>query len=104
MKWWGRIGDIVGLVDALGAKQAVITGHDIGAAIAWQTALLRPDRFRAVIALSPPFRSRGFGDAGPPTLEEELVEHRILGPRHERRRKCEPARARRSDDRSAACR
>ena len=41
------IGDIVGLVDALGAKQAVIAGHDIGAAIAWQTALLRPDRFRA---------------------------------------------------------
>ena len=61
------IGDIVGLVGALGAKQAVIAGHDIGAAIAWQTALLRPDRFRAVIALSPPFRSRGFGDAGPPT-------------------------------------
>jgi pimeloyl-ACP methyl ester carboxylesterase len=61
------IGDIVGLVDALGAKQAVIAGHDIGAAIAWQTALLRPDTFRAVISLSPPFRSRGFGDAGPPT-------------------------------------
>ncbi|WP_245273696.1 alpha/beta hydrolase [Mesorhizobium sp. WSM3224] len=61
------IGDIVGLVDALGAKQAVIAGHDIGAAIAWQTALLRPDRFRAVIAFSPPFRSRGFGDPGPPT-------------------------------------
>ena len=61
------IGDIVGLVDALGAGQAVIAGHDIGAAIAWQTALLRPDRFRAVIALSPPFRSRGFGDQGPPT-------------------------------------
>src|SRR5258708_5658433 len=61
------IGDIVGLVDALGAKQAVIAGHDIGAAVAWQTALLRPDRFRAVIALSPPFRSRGVGDSGPPT-------------------------------------
>src|SRR5271170_29812 len=61
------VGDIVGLVDALGAKQAVIAGHDIGAAIAWQAALLRPDRFRAVIALSPPFRSRGFGDPGPPT-------------------------------------
>jgi pimeloyl-ACP methyl ester carboxylesterase len=61
------IGDIVGLVDALGAKQAVIAGHDIGAAIAWQSALLRPDIFRAVIALSPPFRSRGFGDQGPPT-------------------------------------
>ncbi len=61
------IGDIVGLVDALGAKQAVIAGHDVGAAIAWQAALLRPDLFRAVIALSPPFRPRGFGDSGPPT-------------------------------------
>src|ERR1700728_3619666 len=61
------IGDIVGLVDALGARQAVIAGHDIGAAIAWQSALLRPDIFRAVIALSPPFRPRGFGDLGPPT-------------------------------------
>ena len=61
------IGDIVGLVDALGARQAVIAGHDIGAAIAWQSALLRPDVFRAVIALSPPFRPRGFGEQGPPT-------------------------------------
>jgi pimeloyl-ACP methyl ester carboxylesterase len=61
------IGDIVGLVDALGAEQAVIAGHDIGAPIAWQAALLRPDRFRAVIALSPPFRPRGFGGSVPPT-------------------------------------
>jgi pimeloyl-ACP methyl ester carboxylesterase len=61
------IGDMVGLVDALGAEQAVIAGHDIGATIAWQAALLRPDRFRAVAALSPPFRSRGFGGAVPPT-------------------------------------
>ena len=41
-----------------------VSGHDIGAAIAWQTALLRPDRFRAIIALSPPFRSRGFATRG----------------------------------------
>jgi pimeloyl-ACP methyl ester carboxylesterase len=61
------IGDIVGLVDALGAKDVVIVGHDIGATIAWQAALLRPDRFRAVIALSPPFRPRGFGGSVPPT-------------------------------------
>jgi len=61
------IGDIVGLVDALGAEQAVIAGHDVGATIAWQAALLRPDRFRAVIALSVPFRPRGFGTSVPPT-------------------------------------
>ncbi len=61
------IGDIVGLVDALGEKQAAIAGHDVGATIAWQTALLRPDRFRAVIALGVPFRPHGFGSEGPPT-------------------------------------
>jgi pimeloyl-ACP methyl ester carboxylesterase len=62
------IGDIVGLVDALGAKQAVIAGHDVGAAVAWQAALLRPDRFRGVIALGPPFRPRAFGGGSvPPT-------------------------------------
>jgi pimeloyl-ACP methyl ester carboxylesterase len=72
------IGDIVGLVDALGAKQAVIAGHDIGAAIAWQSALLRPDVFRAVIALSPPFRSRGFGEAGPPTMLMPRTENAVF--------------------------
>lgn len=48
------VGDLVALLDALGEKQAVIIGHDWGATIAWQAALLRPDRFRAVIALSVP--------------------------------------------------
>jgi pimeloyl-ACP methyl ester carboxylesterase len=61
------IGDIVGLLDALGARQAVIAGHDVGATMAWQAALLRPDRFCAVIALSVPFRPRGFGGSVPPT-------------------------------------
>ena len=73
-----HIGDIVGLVDALGAKQAVIAGHDIGAAIAWQTALLRPDIFRAVIALSPPFRSRGVGNSGPPTTLMPRTENAVF--------------------------
>jgi pimeloyl-ACP methyl ester carboxylesterase len=62
-----NLGDIVGLVDALGAGQAVIAGHDIGATIAWQAALMRPDRFRGVIALSVPFRPRAFGGSAPPT-------------------------------------
>jgi pimeloyl-ACP methyl ester carboxylesterase len=53
------VGDMVGLLDALGAEQAVIAGHDWGALVAWHAALLRPDRFRAVIGLSPPFRPRG---------------------------------------------
>jgi len=61
------IADIVGLVDAFGVRQAVVAGHDIGATIAWQAALLRPDRFKGVIALGPPFRPRAFGGAVPPT-------------------------------------
>src|SRR6267378_8008910 len=53
------VGDLVGLLDALEAPTAVIVGHDWGASIAWQAARLRPDRFRAVVALSVPFRPRG---------------------------------------------
>jgi pimeloyl-ACP methyl ester carboxylesterase len=53
------IGDMVGLVDALGEETAVIAGHDWGAPVAWQAARLRPDRFRAVIGLSVPFVPRG---------------------------------------------
>jgi pimeloyl-ACP methyl ester carboxylesterase len=53
------VGDMVGLVDALGVGEAVIAGHDWGAPVAWLAALLRPDRFRGVIGLSVPFRPRG---------------------------------------------
>jgi epoxide hydrolase A/B len=53
------VGDMVGLVDALGVEQAVIAGHDWGAPVAWHAALLRPDRFRGVVGLSVPFRPRG---------------------------------------------
>jgi pimeloyl-ACP methyl ester carboxylesterase len=54
-----HVGDMVGLLDALGAAQAVIAGHDWGAPVAWHAALMRPDRFRGVIGLSVPFRPRG---------------------------------------------
>ena len=53
------VGDMVGLLDALGAATAVIVGHDWGAPVAWNAALLRPDRFRAVVGLSVPFIPRG---------------------------------------------
>jgi pimeloyl-ACP methyl ester carboxylesterase len=53
------VGDMVGVVDALRVDSAVIAGHDWGATVAWHAALLRPDRFRAVIAMSVPFRPRG---------------------------------------------
>jgi len=52
-------GDMVGAVDALGFKDAVIVGHDWGAPVAWHSALFRPDKFKAVAGLSVPFRPRG---------------------------------------------
>jgi len=52
------IGDIIGLLDTLGAETAVIVGHDWGAPVAWHAALLRPDRFRGVVGLSVPFVPR----------------------------------------------
>jgi pimeloyl-ACP methyl ester carboxylesterase len=58
------VGDLVGLLDALEVEAAVVVGHDLGASIAWQSALLRPDRFRAVVAMSVPFRPR---PPAPPT-------------------------------------
>jgi pimeloyl-ACP methyl ester carboxylesterase len=53
------VGDLVGLLDALGERTAVVVGHDWGAPVAWHAALLRPDRFPAVVGLSVPFRPRG---------------------------------------------
>jgi pimeloyl-ACP methyl ester carboxylesterase len=53
------VGDMVGLVAALGERQAIIVGHDWGAPVAWTSALLRPDVFYAVAALSVPHRGRG---------------------------------------------
>ncbi|MBX7449524.1 alpha/beta hydrolase [Mycolicibacterium sp. 3033] len=46
--------DVVGLLDAVGAEQAVLVGHDFGAVVAWAAPLLYPQRFRAVAGLSLP--------------------------------------------------
>ncbi|MDO9711052.1 alpha/beta fold hydrolase [Paracraurococcus lichenis] len=53
------VGDMVGLLDALSIDRAVIAGHDWGAPVAWNAALMRPDRFRAVAGLSVPYAPRG---------------------------------------------
>ena len=53
------IGDVIGLLDALGESQAVVMGHDWGAPVAWNTALLRPDRVRGVVGMSVPHAPRG---------------------------------------------
>ncbi len=54
------VGDMVGLVAALGEKRAAIVGHDWGAPVAWHAAMFRPDIFSCVAGLSvpPPLRGR----------------------------------------------
>ncbi len=52
------VGDMVGLLDALGEDTATIVGHDWGSMVAWNAALLRPDRFPAVVGMSVPYAPR----------------------------------------------
>jgi pimeloyl-ACP methyl ester carboxylesterase len=54
-----NVGDMVALVAALGETHALIVGHDWGAPVAWHAALMRPDIFPAVVAMSVPHRRRG---------------------------------------------
>jgi pimeloyl-ACP methyl ester carboxylesterase len=68
--------DLTGLLDALGEDQAVFVGHDWGAIVAWNLALLAPERVRAVIGLSVPFIPR---QPVPPTqLFQTLAGDRFL--------------------------
>ncbi|WP_432156436.1 MULTISPECIES: alpha/beta fold hydrolase [unclassified Streptomyces] len=53
------VADNAAVVRALGEETAVIVGHDWGAAIAANSALLRPEVFRAVGLLSVPYTPRG---------------------------------------------
>ncbi|CAN5542600.1 epoxide hydrolase EphA [soil metagenome] len=47
-------GDLVALLDDVGADRGVFIGHDWGAMVVWHTALLHPDRVSAVAGLSVP--------------------------------------------------
>lgn len=47
-------GDLVALLDDVGADKAVFIGHDWGATVVWNTALLHPNRVSAVAGLSVP--------------------------------------------------
>lgn len=53
--------DAMGLVFALGHRQAAVVGHDFGATVAAYAALVRPDIFGSMVLMSAPF-------AGPPTV------------------------------------
>jgi pimeloyl-ACP methyl ester carboxylesterase len=50
--------DAVGILDALGEKTAVLVGHDWGSIIAWNTIMMYPDRFTALVPMSVPYSGR----------------------------------------------
>ncbi|ERN06501.1 hypothetical protein AMTR_s00058p00060870 [Amborella trichopoda] len=52
------VGDLIGLLDALGEAQAFVVGYDWGAMIAWYLCLFRPDWVRALVTLSVPYWPR----------------------------------------------
>jgi len=62
------VDDVIGMADALGVEQLDLVGHDWGAAVAWATAITRPDRVRSLVALSVPhpdaFRRAIEGEGG----------------------------------------
>jgi len=66
-------GDMVGLVHALGEREATIVGHDWGAPVAWHCGLLRPDMFRAVALLSVPYLLRPWEDFRPTEAMRAMV-------------------------------
>ena len=47
-------GDLIGLLDDVGAETAVFVGHDWGAPVVWSSAQLHPHRVAAVVGMSVP--------------------------------------------------
>jgi len=52
-------GDLLALLDDIGEERAVFVGHDWGAMVVWQLALLAPERVAGVVGMSVPFLPRG---------------------------------------------
>jgi pimeloyl-ACP methyl ester carboxylesterase len=67
--------DMVGLLDALGAEQAIWVGHDWGGLVAWDLARRHSARTAGVAALNTPFLPRG-------EVEPITAIRRRFGPGH----------------------
>lgn len=64
--------DVIAMLDAIGATQAVVVGHDWGGGVAWTVAHMYPERVTALVALNCP----------PPRV---LAEHLLRSPRQLRK-------------------
>ena len=72
------VGDIVGLVKALGSEKAILIGHDWGAAVVAQASLLRPDMFSATVLLSVPFSPRRKGTTPPIESAQKIPGNQVF--------------------------
>jgi pimeloyl-ACP methyl ester carboxylesterase len=66
-------GDVAAVIDQLGGGSAILFGHDWGAPIVWNTALLHASKVAAVAGLSVPYVPRG------PVSALELMEKAYAG-------------------------
>jgi len=70
------VADIAGMLDALGIAKCVIVGHDWGGAVAWNAALIVPDRIARVVGVNTPFLPR------PPIRPSEIMRAMAQGKFH----------------------
>lgn len=68
--------DIAAVVDQIGGGRAILFGHDWGAPLVWNTALLYPEKISAVAGLSVPYIPRG--DASFITMARVLYADRFF--------------------------
>lgn len=68
------MGDLLGVLDALGVERAGLVGHDLGGALVWAFGAFAPERFtRAVVLASPhPMRLRQAAIEDPAQLERSF--------------------------------
>jgi pimeloyl-ACP methyl ester carboxylesterase len=52
------VGDVAGLIEALGHRKAIVVGHDWGGAVAWATAMMRPEVVDRLIVMNCPHPAR----------------------------------------------
>jgi pimeloyl-ACP methyl ester carboxylesterase len=49
-----HVGDLVGILAKFGVERATLVGHDFGASVSWNAAMMRPDIFDGVLGLAVP--------------------------------------------------
>jgi pimeloyl-ACP methyl ester carboxylesterase len=52
------VDDLVALIDSLGVKQVFLVAHDWGAVMGWYLCMFQPERVKAFVCLSVPFKQR----------------------------------------------